>query len=974
MRKFLSKTILFIVLIVPFAGISVLSAQNISKTDSIRLELDKSISQKAPDSTINALFTELFHSSENNEWGLAVGVAKKAIDYFKATNLGYCEIWYNSLAFLYLKHDIYELAINAYYDGYRISGEKQKNRGRLYNNLARVYLAQNLNLSKAEQLLLQAVEEHKKAKQIKHLAYSYNQLGIVNERKKEYKKALAFYQKALDLRIKLNDTSELVNSIYSIAYFYQTKSEYDSAIVYFNRAVRLDKNEHYLISILTNRALAYANKAYFQLAHADIDSAFKKTTDKTNFDLARIFKYQSLIYQMQGNTEQAINSALKGLDIANKYNLSSIKLDLLPLLSKYFVKSGNYKKANNYQGKYIELTKLKNEERNRIIQNSYADSENILINSLKTEKNRFAAKNKLLYFIVLISILVVALLVALFAFLYRNKKKLTGLNKETRVYAVIAKILGNITGKQRSLEKFLQDSLEEILNIPWLKFEAKGSIFLTNKDGNLKMVAHKNLNKALLKKCDIVKPGECLCGKALQQKSMVYCNHVGHEHDFRPSGMTDHGHYNIPIMFHGTVLGVLNLYLAAGHKKREYETDFLTTICKTLASVINRKQVQEELLVKAKEQEKLNQKLFAQTLEVEQRNIEIQQYTKEQEKLNQKLFAQKLEVEQRNSEVELISKKQEELNQKLFAQKLEVEQRNTEIEKYASEQDQLNQKFFAQTLELDQRNIEIKRYSDEIEKQKVLVESAHKGLTDSISYAQTIQEALLPSGDLVKSLLNDYFIVYKPKDVVSGDFYYVAQVENNTVFAVADCTGHGVPGGFLTMLGLTYLSDIIKRHEINTPAEALELLRIDVKAVFEQEGKINHNGLDIALCALDKETNTLSYSGAYSSLFILRQGKLMEYKATKNPIGWHPKEIPFKNHTIKLQNNDLIYLFSDGYHDQFGLNNRKFLKKRFKLLLQEIKDMPMAEQKNVLEGIFKKWQGDNPQTDDVTIMAIRWHQ
>jgi serine phosphatase RsbU (regulator of sigma subunit)/tetratricopeptide (TPR) repeat protein len=978
MQQFSLKVIILIVLIFPHLGVSVLSAQSTVNTDSVKQLLKEKIAQEEPDSIIDALFIKTFNEHKNNEWGVAVNIAKQATAYFKTSKSGYCQAWYNRLGFLYLKHDIYQLALNTYYEGIRNCTKQNKSQSQFYLNLARVYLARDLNLNKAEQLLIQAIDEYKNDKSgdkdLKQLAYAYNQLGIVYERQKKYIKALNFFNKSLNTRYKTNDTEGLLNSLYSIAYFYQTTHEYDSAIIYFNKAIRKDFNKTYRISILINRALVYAYKSNFQSAYSDINSALEIANTKSKFDLGRVYKQQSLIYQIENNTQQAINSAIQCLNIANKYNLSTIKLEILPLLAEYFEQTGNFRKASSYQKKYIELTKIKNEEKSRIIQSSYADSENALINSLKTDKVKLKEKNKLLYFIVLISVLAVISLTILFVFLFRNRKKLSKFNKETRVYAVIAKILENITNEQASLEAFLQDSLEEILNIPWFKFEAKGSIFLTNKDGNLKMVAHKNLDEPLLKKCDIVKPGECLCGKALQQKSILYCNHIGKEHEFKPGAMKDHGHYNIPIMFHGDVLGILNLYIAAGHKKQEYEVDFLTTICKTLASVINRKTVQLELQEKAKDQEQLNQKLFAQTLEVEQRNIEIQQHTKEQEKLNQKLFAQKLEVEQRNSEVERISQEQEKLNQKLFAQKMEVEQRNIEIEKYAKEQDKLNQKFFAQTLELDQRNIEIKRYSDEIEKQKTIVELTHKDLTDSISYAQTIQEALLPTDEQIQSLLNDYFVIYNPRDVVSGDFYYAAKVGKNIIFSVADCTGHGVPGGFLTMLGISYLNDIIKRQEVNTPAEALELLRVNIKGVFEREGEINHNGLDIALCAINESTNTLLFSGAYSSLFILRNNELTEYKATKNPIGWHPKEIPFKDYTIKLQDNDLIYLFSDGYHDQFGLNNRKFLKKRFKLLLQEIKDMPMAEQKNVLEGIFKKWQGDNPQTDDVTVMAIRWHQ
>ena len=214
--------------------------------------------------------------------------------------------------------------------------------------------------------------------------------------------------------------------------------------------------------------------------------------------------------------------------------------------------------------------------------------------------------------------------------------------------------------------------------------------------------------------------------------------------------------------------------------------------------------------------------------------------------------------------------------------------------------------------------------------------------------------------------------MFKPKQVVSGDFYFAAEIGNHSVFSVADATGHGVPGGFLTMLGITYIHDILNRKEVNTPADVLELLRKKIKGIFEDFGTKNSNGFDIAFCSINKKTNILTYSGAFNSLYIVRDGKLKEYRAVSNPIGWYPKEVAFKNIEIQLQNNDLIYLFSDGYSDQFGLKQRKFLKKRFKMLLLEIKDMSMEEQKNTLEGIFQKWKESEDQTDDVTVMGVRW--
>jgi serine phosphatase RsbU (regulator of sigma subunit)/putative methionine-R-sulfoxide reductase with GAF domain len=398
-----------------------------------------------------------------------------------------------------------------------------------------------------------------------------------------------------------------------------------------------------------------------------------------------------------------------------------------------------------------------------------------------------------------------------------------------------------------------------------------------------------------------------------------------------------------------------------------------------------------------RDREQLNQKLFAQKLEVEQRNFEIEQYshkleeqTKEQEKLNQKLFAQKLEVEQRNFEVELYSKQleeqakeQEKLNQILFAQKLEVEQRNSEVQQYAEsiekqkkEQDRLNQKLFAQSLEVDQRSFEIELYAKEINKLKLDAESAYKNISDSINYSKTIQDSLLPTLDLFHRFFPDrHFVLYKPKDVIGGDFYFVNQVNDYLIFAVADCTGHGVPGALITMLGLTYLQDITERNAAQDTGRVLEILRARFKESFKAYGKDvqNKNGMDIAVCALNLKTGTMQYSGALLPLIIIREGEIIEHTSVRNPIGFYPVEKNFETVQIELKENDNIYLFSDGFQDQTGgAEQKKFLKRKFYEMLKEISKYPMPKQKEFIDKILQKWMGRTHQIDDITIMGIRW--
>ena len=982
-----------------------IKSQNKSYIDSLEHNLSEIIKAEQNDSILNNRFKEVFYYYESSEWGISVEIANKAISTYKERkDTKYCSFWYNSLGFLYQRHDVYPLALETYYNGLKAAKKNSINKGKCYNNIARVYLAQNIDINEAQRITLKAIEEQKliedKVIKNKELAYSYNQLGVVFERKNDLPKAIELYKKAYGIRIKMNDTVGLVNSIFTIAYYYNFINEADSSLFYYSKGLKLNKTSSYQISYLVNRALVYAKKNMFAKAQVDIDLALITAKDNSKLEIAKVLKHQSQIENIKRNLSNAVKFAISAINEAEKYNQSKIKFELYEMLIGFYKESQNYNKVQYYQSEYINLLNKKDAEKYDVIQRNISNRGNNTINVLEIENETLEnlTERQRLLIISILSLFVLSLI--LFFFFIKNRKKLAVVSDEIFTQATIARILGNISGTQRSMEKFLQDSLEIILDVPWLKFETKGSIFLTNKDGNLKMLAHKNLGAPLLKMCAIVKPGQCLCGKALKEKKVIFCNHISEKHNLKPDGMTPHGHYNIPLFFHDKVLGVLNLYLKHGHKKSESEIEFLETICKTISSVVNRKAIQKDVRTQAleqeklnqqmfaqkleleqrnneieqisKEQQKLNQQMFAQKLEVEQRNNEIEQISKEQEKTNQKLFAQKLEVEQRNAEVEKISKEQQKTNQKLFAQKLELEQRNIEVEKYSKEQDKLNQKFFAQTLELDQRNIEINSYSNKLEKQKKEIEETHKNLTDSINYAETIQSALLPKKKQLSTILDDYFIIFKPKQVVSGDFYYATKVDNHIVFAVADCTGHGVPGGFLTMLGITYISEIVHKKEIKTPADTLEALRSNIKGIFAEFGSKNSNGFDIALCAIDSNTNILTFSGAFNSLYLVRNGELKEYKAVSNPIGWYPKEVDFVNEKIQLQNDDLIYLFSDGYSDQFGLKKRKFLKKRFKMLLLEIKDMTMDEQQNVLDGIFEKWKENEDQTDDVTVMGVRW--
>ena len=272
---------------------------------------------------------------------------------------------------------------------------------------------------------------------------------------------------------------------------------------------------------------------------------------------------------------------------------------------------------------------------------------------------------------------------------------------------------------------------------------------------------------------------------------------------------------------------------------------------------------------------------------------------------------------------------------------------------------------------IQRKNNKLKEAYIELIKNKEEIETAHKDIIANIKYAKSIQNALLTSKKLIDAYINNYFLLFNPKEEVSGDFYYINKINDYIIFAVADCTGHGVTGGFLTVIGITYLHEIVRKKEVSNSSEVLNILRQRLKETFRTFGSENQNGLDIAFCAINTKTNILQYSGAYNPLWIIRNNELLEYKATRNPIGFHYIEMDFICHEIQLQNNDLIYLFSDGFFDQINEEERKFTKKRFRELLLKEHSLPFNKQKIVLEQEFKKWKGNCNQIDDVTVMGVK---
>ncbi len=252
----------------------------------------------------------------------------------------------------------------------------------------------------------------------------------------------------------------------------------------------------------------------------------------------------------------------------------------------------------------------------------------------------------------------------------------------------------------------------------------------------------------------------------------------------------------------------------------------------------------------------------------------------------------------------------------------------------------------------------------------------NKQITSSILYAKRIQNAVLSPVEIIDSYLPEHYIMFRPRDIVSGDFYWAAEKDNKLIVTAADCTGHGVPGAFMSMLGITFLNQIIaeNRDKVINANYILDELRDKVKSSLRQTGKEGEakDGMDMSLCIIDKDEMKAEFSGAQNSLVLIRDGQITEYKGDMMPIGISYNEIPFKNKIFDIQTGDIIYMYSDGYPDQFHHKTKqKFYSKRLKLFLQKIGKKSLKEQGEILEETFDDWKGDFRQIDDVIVVGLR---
>lgn len=333
------------------------------------------------------------------------------------------------------------------------------------------------------------------------------------------------------------------------------------------------------------------------------------------------------------------------------------------------------------------------------------------------------------------------------------------------------------------------------------------------------------------------------------------------------------------------------------------------------------------------------------------------------------------------------------LEEKVEQRTAKIEQQKEELRVQTENLQEINHEINQQKEELQTQSEVLEKAFLEISAQNAKIEKQNQDITNSIIYARRIQQALLPTKKMFVNHFVDYFIFYKPKNIVSGDFYWMTKINNLLLFAVADCTGHGVPGAFVSMLGISLLNEIVRRNEINSTDIVLNQFRKQLKTALKQNANMSElqDGMDMIFCSLDIETKILEFSGANNPMYIIRKNTLKNFINTndkknietkeeklfhiipdKQPIGTYFIEKDFSKQNIQLTEGDQIIMLTDGFHDQFGhIEYRKYYSKNLKELFLSIYKKTLAEQKQILEEEFTNWKGENKQIDDVLVIGLK---
>ena len=763
------------------------------------------------------------------------------------------------------------------------------------------------------------------------LAKSFLSLGIAYRFSEDYKKGIEYYQKALLLYKETQNSKQISQCYNSIGVAFYYLGEYSKAEEYYKLSLKICQELKFKDGIL----YCYANLGNINSDRGNLKAALlyfqkaleiAKATDNKN-KIAACFNNLGIVYSRQGNYHSAVENYIKSLNISEKLKDYNTMSSTYNNLASVYYAIKNYEKALNYYSKSLNICKQNGFENQ--LSDCYTNMGNVY-------KDQGLFDTSLYYFNQSIII----------------AEKLEDKNGLSIAYSNKGTLLAEYKKYTEAMEYYKKSLLLDFENGDTTGIAtnyvnlAAINIFLADSTSLTMQQNLRYLNESVKYGTKAFELAKMMGTLPLENDAAFYLYRsllkLGNKNEALK-------YANIYITLRDSLFDIeKNTALFEIESKYQFEKNELE-----IEKLLNEKALQNETIAR-KDAENHKKSIIIYFL------IGVFIIILFFSVIIYRLFLQKKKA-----------------NILLAIQKSEIEEKNEE----------LNQ----QNEEISSQRDEIEQQRDTVLFQKSIIENIHKEQTDSIHYAKQIQNAILPNFEILEKYKIQHFILYKPKNIVSGDFYWITEIDSRLIFCVADCTGHGVPGAFMSMLGISLLNEIVKKERICVASQILNNLRESVINSLQQHGISGEqkDGMDISLCVLDTNNNLLQFAGANNPIYIVKSQKsevksetsepvklsafqLEELKGNKMPLSIYPKMESFQDTEIHLQRGDTIYLFSDGYADQFGgESGKKFMYKQFKELLLANSQKDLSEQQYILENEIVKWIGNKVQIDDITVFGLR---
>ena len=753
-----------------------------------------------------------------------------------------------------------------------------------------------------------------------YLKYSANVIyrkGLICYQQSDYVKAIDYYNQSLKIRNEISDKLGVSYSLNSIGLAYSNQGDYAKALDYYNKSIKISKelnNKGRISTTLYNIGLLYYNQSDIPNALEYFNKSIKideELGDKKGISYS--LNIIGIIFERQGDYSKAIDYYNRSLKILEEIGDKGAISGSLNNIGIIYSEQGDMAKALEYFNKSIDMYKeIGDKSGISLSLNNIGDVYMTQANNAEVLLDN--AKSD--------SLITIAL-----DYFNRSLAIREEIGDKNGISASLNSI-GLIYMKHNKYDKALEYLSRSLKLTEELKDKSGISVSLINL-GKLYLKGHESQ-------------------KALKYALRAYdlAKEIGYVQDIRDAAKL-----------------LDEVYSALGNYKlsRYYFGEYIE-MRDSVTKAENQKLVQKKYFQYQYEKKAATDSI-AHSKALEIKNIEIGRKDAESKK-------QKIIISFVVSGLILLA-----IIAVLILRSLRITKKQKNI--IEEQKNLVEEKNFM----LNQQNEEIAAQRDEIEIQRDLVthqkeqiEFIHNEVSQSIDYATRLQSAILPGFEFIKEVISEQFVIYKPKDKVSGDFYWWSVVEDHLIISVADCTGHGVPGAFMSMLGISFLREIVVKEYMTNPGIILKRMRKEIIQALKQKGTEGEqkDGMDMALISIEKGTLEMQFAGANNPIYIVRNCELIEIKGDKMPIAIHLRMDPFKINNFQLMKGDCIYMFTDGFADQFGgPRGRKYMYKQFKEVLVKNSDKPMAEQKEILAKSFEIWKGDGEQIDDITVVGIK---